>query len=169
MNFEKEFDCNLRFRNWIIDEKLATAEELDAIEKTALENVREARKEAWDNFLNPIKKLRDELEELTSVKTCKCPKSNIMEKEIETLKKIAEPTRKDVIATAKHILRYMCKSCNPNKPVKELLRKWVAQQTEDGLRRYSSHLYSEPTNRTEVAGLNLSFLKILRWFPDVKS
>lgn len=166
MNFEKEFDCNLRFRNWIIDEKLATAEELDAIEKTALENVREARKEAWDNFLNPIKKLRDELEELTSVKTCKCPKSNIMEKEIETLKKIAEPTRKDVIATAKHILRYMCKSCNPNKPVKELLRKWVAQQTEDGLRRYSSHLYSETDKSPlKVAGIEPQFSENSKMVP----
>lgn len=143
MNFEFEYDCNARMRSWILEHKIATESELVAIEIKALEDVKIARKIAWESYTNPIIKLRDELIELSNVSSCNCKKTGRIDAQLEELKRLSDPTRKDVVATAAHILRYMCQTCSADKQLKSALRKWVAEQMEDGKHRYSDHLYVE--------------------------
>lgn len=146
MQFEKDFDCNLKMRDWIIKEKIATLKELEEIENQAIEAVKEARDEAWKSYIVPIENLREEMIALTNSASCNCAKTGRIVTETDALRRIAQPTRKDIISTAAHILRHMCQSCNPNKPLKDALRTWIAEQMEDGHQRYSSHLYSESDN-----------------------
>lgn len=143
MQFEKEFDCNIKMKDWIIKEKIATLKELEKIENQAINSVKEARDEAWKSYIVPIENLREEMIALTYSASCNCAKTGRIVTETDALRRIAQPTRKDIISTASHILRHMCQSCNPNKPLKDALRTWIAEQMEDGHQRYSSHLYSE--------------------------
>ena len=48
--FEKEYDCNRQFRLWLLATDLATEAELQDIEARAREEVRAARRRAWDNL-----------------------------------------------------------------------------------------------------------------------
>ena len=49
LNWEKEHDCNVKMRQWIVESNLATEEELTSIEKTIKKEVREG-KNAIESF-----------------------------------------------------------------------------------------------------------------------
>lgn len=59
--WEKEYDCNLQFRNWILRQGIATASELESIENGINTTVREARTKAWKSHNAPILKAKEEL------------------------------------------------------------------------------------------------------------
>ena len=54
LKHESEIDCIIKMKQWIIENNIAKAPELDNIEKEAIKRVKQARKNAWDNYLNPI-------------------------------------------------------------------------------------------------------------------
>ncbi len=48
--WEKEYDCITKMQEWIIDQEIASLEELKQIEKDAKVHVRESRKIAWKHY-----------------------------------------------------------------------------------------------------------------------
>ena len=54
LDWEDEFDCSRKMREWMIDQGIATAAELDAVEEEDLALVREAQRRAWEAFRAPI-------------------------------------------------------------------------------------------------------------------
>ena len=61
LSWEQQYDCNLGFKNWIIESGLATKEELDAIEQSSKEEAKEAKNEAWKEYTTPLLEERDRL------------------------------------------------------------------------------------------------------------
>jgi TPP-dependent pyruvate/acetoin dehydrogenase alpha subunit len=53
--WEDEFDCVAKFREYILANKLAKAEELDEIEKEATEAAKVAKTNAWNAFNDSMK------------------------------------------------------------------------------------------------------------------
>jgi len=141
--WEKEHDCNLKFKAWIIENGFADAEELKNIENEAVETVKKARNKAWDNFQKPLIDKRNHFVELVNIKNCNCRKSDKIDAIVQDLSKIAHPIRKDIISSAKKILRLVCHSCVSDKSLKKTIRDWMTQAYENGKERYSSHLYSQ--------------------------
>ena len=99
-------------REWMVSERIATNKEIDEIENQATDKVKKARKAAWDNYLNPVKAKRDEFLRMADVTTCNCAKTSKIESIKEDLRLIAEPIRKDIISSARKILRLICDSCS---------------------------------------------------------
>src|SRR5690606_16377283 len=70
LEWEDEFDCIKKMREWMIASALSTAEELDIIDAEAKKTVREIQKKAWEDFNAPIRKEFNEvvqlLDELTA-------------------------------------------------------------------------------------------------------
>ena len=64
LQWEEEYDCIRKMREWMISSAIATAEECDAIESEAKKSVTDARRRAWDRFLGPI---RLDMQELTTL------------------------------------------------------------------------------------------------------
>ena len=54
LRFEEEFDGIRKMREWMIAQNIATAEELDAMEKEDAATVRDAQRRAWDAYRAPI-------------------------------------------------------------------------------------------------------------------
>ena len=54
LDWEKEFDCNKKMREWMIEFALATEEECNQIEAEAKQFAQDARRKAWDDFNAPI-------------------------------------------------------------------------------------------------------------------
>lgn len=141
---EENRDGLKQFREWIISEKIASPEQLDAIELQAQKRVRDARRKAWNNFQQPILKKRDELVQLVQLTGCNCAKTAKIEAIKQDLARIGEPIRKDIVSSARKILRLICNSCSdPLSSLKTRVTEWLEQEMKDGSRRYSSHLYSE--------------------------
>ena len=63
LKWEKENDCNLKFRSWIIDNNIATEAELEAIETSTQQEAKKAKENAWEASLEPI---RNEAKQLTN-------------------------------------------------------------------------------------------------------
>ncbi|NCA76219.1 MAG: transketolase [Alphaproteobacteria bacterium] len=143
LQWEKEHDCIRLMRQWILDQNLATAEELDAIEAGAVKTAKAARDRSWKNFLAPIKAEREHLVSVVKTTHCPCKKQDRIDKIVADLEAIAEPIRKDIISAAKKIMRDVCTSCSMKKPMKADLEAWLEEQRKLNADRYSSDLYSE--------------------------
>lgn len=144
LQWETEYDGIKKMRQWLLDEKIATTETVDAIALDAKERVKAARNKAWKNFITPILHERDELLHLTNVAQCNCAKTDKIEQIRESLRRNAEPVRKDILSAAKKILRLICNDCsNPNSSLKTNVSNWYNQQMKINTDRYSAHLYSQ--------------------------
>ncbi len=183
--WEKEFDCNKKMREWMIAGKIASEKELDEIESNARERAREAKKTAWNHFMDPIKKQRDEFLKVVDNSTCNCAKTEKINAIKDELRNIGEPVWKDIMSSGKKILRLICNSCsNPKNSLKKNVMAWrdIAMRLNE--RNYDSNLYSEsssnalqvkevratiPKEAPMVAGREIlrdNFDHILQHFPE---
>jgi 2-oxoisovalerate dehydrogenase E1 component len=54
LGWEAEFDCIRKMREWMIGQGIATAAEMDELEREDLQAVREAQRRAWERYRAPI-------------------------------------------------------------------------------------------------------------------
>jgi len=54
LEWETEYDCIRKMREWMIAQSIATSEELDALEREDTQLVREAQRRAWQAYRAPI-------------------------------------------------------------------------------------------------------------------
>lgn len=147
LKWESDFDCLKKMREWIIEEQLATSDETDKIEKQALDRVKKARETAWNNFMDPLKKQRNQFISMVDITTCNCAKTAKIESIKQELKAVSDPIRKDIISSARKILRLICDQCsNPNNSLKKNVTAWLNDEMQSGYEKYSSHLWSESKN-----------------------
>ncbi len=142
--WEKEYDCLKKMREWIIERDLAGEEELAELEAKALQEVKEAKKKAWKQVSTTLKEERDGLIAIVKNKSCVCAdsKDEEIQQLVKDLKSALTLTRKEILSTARKILRYYCVACNSN-GLKGSLQKWIADYKGKGHVMYSDRLYSE--------------------------
>jgi pyruvate/2-oxoglutarate/acetoin dehydrogenase E1 component/TPP-dependent pyruvate/acetoin dehydrogenase alpha subunit len=143
LEWEKEFDCIAKMREWILTSGIADSNEIEALESQALENVKDARKRAWKNYSAPLLAKRDSFLALADVTTCNCAKTATINAIKQDLRQVAEPIRKDILSSAKKILRLICNSCsNPENSLKINVTNWLEAEMADSRERYNTFLYS---------------------------
>jgi 2-oxoisovalerate dehydrogenase E1 component len=156
LDWEKQNDCLVKMREWLLEDKIATASELDLLEDEARTRARQARKNAWNNYMEPLLKMRNEFIEMVDITTCNCAKTSKIDAIKQELSKIAEPARKDIYSSAKRILRLICDSCSdPLNSLKINVTNWLDAAMADSYKRYNSYLHSE----SEYAALKVSEVK----------
>jgi pyruvate/2-oxoglutarate/acetoin dehydrogenase E1 component/TPP-dependent pyruvate/acetoin dehydrogenase alpha subunit len=144
LQWEKDFDGIDRMRQWIIAEGIATDEILDQIETEAVVRAREAKKNAWKNYNDPLKAKRKDFINMVDISTCNCAQTAGIDAIKQDLNKVAEPIRKDIISSGRKILRLICDSCsNPSNSLKKNVTAWLDKEMLDDKERYNSYLYSE--------------------------
>jgi len=150
--WEKDFDCNVRMKKWMITNGIATNEELTQLEKNIKKEVREGKRAAWDAFISPILDDRKILVELLQNTANASPNKVFITRIINTLNTIEEPTRKDILSAGRKVLRYITFDDSSEK---EQLKSWINSYIKVNQPKYSSHLYSESelkaTNIKEIA------------------
>ena len=151
LRWEKEHDCNLQFRHWVVANSIATDEELQVLEKEIKKEVRLARTEAWREFLAPHKNSRSELVRLLDAVAEGNPNRVFLTRIKNDIIALEEPLKKDIASNARKALRYLLGETGPK--VREL-KQWMEAYIESQQVRFSSHLYSEmatkATNIPEV-------------------
>lgn len=146
LQFEKDFDGIKKMREWILEKNIAGEQELSLIEEEAKTEAKNAQKTAWKKYIEPIKKERDELLSIVDNRTCKCVLQEETDK-IDTyaanLRKILNPTRKDVISTAKKMIRNVCSGCGAKHILHKQLNNWIENIYTEIAPRYHKYLYVE--------------------------
>lgn len=143
--WETEFDCLSQMKKWLISNNLATAEELNEVDEQAKKEVLEGKKTAWNNFISPIKEERQALVSILQNIANQSDNKVFIEKIISDLTSIKEPIRKDIIVTARKVLRMII-----NENTKSELANWIKNYFDKIQPKYSSHLFSQ-SNKNAVA------------------
>ncbi|RBA27647.1 alpha-ketoacid dehydrogenase subunit alpha/beta [Flavobacterium tibetense] len=136
--WETEFDCVAQMRQWMLANNIATEEELAEIETTAKKDVLEGKKAAWTAFTAPIKAEQQELVALLNTIAASSANKVFIEKYANDLAAIKEPIRKDIITTARKILRMIIGENGQSQ-----LATWITNYTNTIQPKFSSHLFSQ--------------------------
>lgn len=182
LEWELEYDCIKKMREWILDTGIATKAEVDKIEKAAKKEAKEARDAAWTEYMDDVYADRDALIKLMDASLESTSYSDLVKNLKKSLLGKQYLLRSDIVHAGKHFLRRMMFENNPILPK---LREWHEDMRRLNSRRYSSHLYSEtkysarkveevkvqyPAEPEMVDGrvvVQKNFEKILEKFPNV--
>tara|TARA_R110001592_G_scaffold26962_6_gene100412 strand:+ start:335 stop:2746 length:2412 start_codon:yes stop_codon:yes gene_type:complete len=143
LQWEKDNDCNKRYREWILENKISTEEELKSLEKNIKRQVRSARKEAWEEFLTPHKEQKKVLVNLLENAANSSMNKIFITKLKNDLIAIEEPIKKDMASKARKAMRYLLGESSKEK---DLLAAWTKNFLEESQTKFSSHLYNEESN-----------------------
>lgn len=139
LQWEREHDCNLKYREWILQNKMASEEELNEIENDAKLYVAEQKKISWNKFHEPIK---EELQEASAIIKNIAELSQYKE-QLEDIEKglrySIDPMRKDVFKTISDVLVLVR---NEKNIAIDTLKKWHSIQTQINEERYSSYQHT---------------------------
>ena len=97
LQWEKEWDCIKKFREWLMANGIAAEEELTEIEIAAKEHVKESKTRAWENYINPVKRqVEKAVLLLKSIPFTKPENEQLVNKWAVELNGLREPARRDV-------------------------------------------------------------------------
>lgn len=144
LQWETEFDCLSKLRYWMIDNNIATTEELDTLDAELKKDVLNGKKAAWEAYLNPIKEERTTLIEVLNSVAATSANKVFIEKMIADLNSIKEPIRKDNLTTARKILRMVI-----GEQGQSILASWIQNYIDKVQPSFSSHLMSQSANKAE--------------------
>ncbi len=155
LEWERENDCNKRFREWILENGISTEEELKKLEREIKHKVRSAKKEAWTEFLKPHLQAKKQLVQLLDSVASQSPNRSFITKIKNDLIALEEPLKKDLASKSRSALRYLLGESTPEK---KQLQQWIDNFLATTQPKYSSHLYSElPSRATKVATVAPSY------------
>ncbi len=142
LQWEKEHDGIVKMRQWLIDTRLTTAEELDALQEEESARVRAERDEAWQAYENPIRAEAETV--LGLLNDAAASASAGVRERVEALRdeltRRKDPLRRDVTVAARRALaavRVLGES------VSGPLARWLDAQKPVDEERYHTHLYAE--------------------------
>jgi 2-oxoisovalerate dehydrogenase E1 component len=140
LQWEIDFDPIKKMREWILENEIATPEQVKEIEVNAKNTVNDAKNLAWIAYITPILKERKEVSDI--VDTICLESTNVNEINLikNELNKIKEPIRKDIYTSIKRILRIVR---TENIVSKQALINWLEGAKIANYDRYGSHLHSE--------------------------
>ena len=137
LEWEKEFDCIRQMRIWMLESAIIEEADLLSLEDTAKKMVREAQKEAWNEFLNDIKVEKDEAISLIN----KLAVYNTELKKISAkLASTPDAQRKEVVSSARKALRL---TLNFQSEERDQLLNWYKREKENNEERYNSKLFTD--------------------------
>jgi len=145
INFETEFDCLNKFREWILnysiqidgeEQTLSSVEELDEIEKEAKTFVREQQKKAWAEYRASIDHIQNQVLPLVKQFENQPEVAALLDK----FSALVTVGKKDIFALVRKVL---WATREQNTSERQNLVQVYERISEKEADNYSSHLYSE--------------------------
>ena len=137
LQMEVDLDCLHKFRQWILEQKIASSEELDEKESLALSQAEAAKTKAWTRFLQPIQsdreRLNDILQEVSSNSEAALPY-------VQELKALPSLNRRSIHSIARRALIKL--TSNAQVDVSPL-RRFVDSYAIENRKRFNSYLHVE--------------------------
>lgn len=138
LQFEKDFDCNKKFKEWILENAIASEEELDGIEQEAKQFVLDSKNRAWQKFQNPIKEqVKHSVDLINSVSVTDVEAYHQLQKIASDLAAIREPLRRDVMQALNISIEVAGNSSSQE--IKEYYNKLIAENKE----LFNTYLYNQ--------------------------
>ena len=153
LDWEKEYDCTVQFKKWILENSWASEEELDQVHKMTKKTVREAKNIAWQNYITPLKKELSEVLGMIDAIASKSRSRTFIKKYRDELTGQMDIYRNYMISAAKKVLRLVRFEDIPVE--KQRLADWLNESKISNYDRYNSLLYAHG----EYASTNIKEVK----------
>ncbi len=140
LEWEKEHDCLVRMRQWMIGEKIVSEEELEHIEKEDRELVQELQRRAWDNFRRPLDDEKKTVVSLLGRVAAASSAREEIEPIIDRLDRRPNAQRRESMVAVHETLIQVRGESDP--AISDLVA-WQQDSQAKNDRRYSSYLFSE--------------------------
>jgi pyruvate/2-oxoglutarate/acetoin dehydrogenase E1 component/TPP-dependent pyruvate/acetoin dehydrogenase alpha subunit len=150
LEWETNWDCIKKMREWMLESGLATITELNGVEVEAKEFVKEAKANAWEKFIGPIKK---QVEEAVQISNGLQVVNPAVQQIIAELSSNKEPLRRD-------ILKALAKISDAAVGVKgvEKVKEYAAQLKHEAAGLFNTYLYNEgPKSALRVAAVQATY------------
>ena len=137
LEWERNWDCNKKMREWIIDNELATDTFLDEIEQEAKQMARASKLAAWEKYLAPVK---EKIKEAVALIQQGLNASDIATANslLQELVQSREPLKRDIFRTVNLILEKI-----PTHPNAAAIQLFLTNYKKAEAPFYSQHLYNE--------------------------
>lgn len=135
LQWERDWDCIKKMKEWMLENDLATEDELFSLETEAKEFVRNSKTEAWSEYQSPILKQVQEVLELMEQLNPASGSQESIQQLIAQLRSNKEPNRRDVMST---LYKAITLSNTPG----AALSYYEKLKTENAA-LYNSHLHTE--------------------------
>ena len=142
--WEREHDCILKMRNWMMEKGYADSDMLDQIDAEAKSYVRTAKAKAWKRFSDPVEQSRRRLTKIFQEFDKNVNSENLREE----LDKLINPSLSEVYQIARKFSYVAGKGTDAGQ---EALKTYLREIKELGQERYYSKLYSN----SKKAALNI--------------
>ena len=140
LTWEKNNDCLVKMRQWVLSNGIAREEELDALEENAASYARNCRKKAWALYRTPIEADRkwvlEKLDELIE----ESANGIFVGKVRDELKSETTGGRREIVKAVRQSLRI---TRGEQGKVRQELIDYRKQEKENNYNRFSSKLYSD--------------------------
>jgi 2-oxoisovalerate dehydrogenase E1 component len=155
LQWELDFDPIKKMREWLLENDIATDDEIKKLEEQAKQNVIDAKNAAWKDYITPILLQKQEVMDLLdaiALESANKEKITTVKNELAAIK---EPIRKELYNVVKKVLRL---TRTEHSSARTELNNWLNEERIANMDRYSSHLYSESEmNTTRVAPIKAEF------------
>ena len=136
LKWEKDKDCLLLMAEWMINEGLATQDELDAIRKEAKSYVKQCRDRAWKAFNAPARESLRQLQAIYALIPSDGGEADAVRKE---LKSLMNPLISELAQNARRMYYLLMGSGHA---AEQELANWIDKANQTANRRYHTHLHS---------------------------
>ncbi len=147
LKWEKEHDCNVKFKKWIIENDFATEDQMNDLEKQIKKTVRTAKQNAWNGYLKPTMEKKRSLLSILDQVIKESANANFIKPLKTELKENREPLKKDIVSAARKALRYVI---GENHDSKNKLVQWLNDFEKEVNFDYSSYLYKKENFSEEI-------------------
>lgn len=155
LQWERDYDPIVKFKEWILSEKYTTPKILAQLEEDASNEAKEARDLAWVNYINGFQAESSSLKEVVASIANIYEPLSVKSAELKALMKAAYPTRKALIRFAKSLHRTI-QGHSSLKEQELLLASWIKNSEEIGER-----LFSIPSSKGSVKNPAGDFVKAI--------
>ena len=152
LQWEREHDCLVKMREWMLAEGIVGESELDEMEAEDREFVKGERDAAWQAYIEPIRQERQEVGAILDEMAATSPQRETLQSIKSRLFAIQAPLRRDIFAAIREAL---VATRNETSPARQKLIDWKNEQQRINEERYSSHLYCD----TAASALNVPEIK----------
>lgn len=139
--FEEAYDCNKRFADWIVEQRIATTEQLEAIQVQAKHEVQEAAQTAYNRYNAGVRQFRDELNaHLQALQVAHPENKTRLEAIQRDMAQMRNPLRHEILIIGRRTLLALSKQ---NSHAKEEFAAFLENERRQAASDYGQHLYSE--------------------------
>jgi len=140
MQYEKDMDCLVKMKQWMIAELEISEDSIEKIEKETLDEVTSQQQQAWQELCEPIEKEREQVLSLYQKLESQCSSPDAVAQRRLALEKAPVLNRRTI---ASSIRRTLIDLDREQSPAVSALQNFLKDYTILNQQRYNSYLYAE--------------------------